>query len=48
MAFLTSTFGMAQLSVNLLQSTDFRIGIADYRGGGRPAYRYRARLFYEE
>ena len=46
MAFLSSTFGMSQLNVNLLATTDFRIGIADFRGDGRPDYRYHARLFY--
>ena len=45
-AFNTSIFGMSRLSVNLLSSTDFRIGIADYRGDGRPDFRYRARVFY--
>src|SRR5262249_32459828 len=46
MAFLSSTFGMSQLNVNLLACTYFRIGIADFRGDGRPDYRYHARLFY--
>ncbi|HSS96259.1 MAG TPA: Ig-like domain-containing protein, partial [Terriglobales bacterium] len=45
-AFNTSIFGMSHLNVNLLSSTDFRIGIADYRGDGRPDFRYRARVFY--
>lgn len=45
-AFNTSIFGMSHLNVNLLSSTDFRIGIADYRGDGRPDFRYHARLFY--
>ncbi len=47
-AFLNplSMLGMSQLNVNLLQSTQFRVGISDFRGDGRPDYRYRARLFY--
>jgi len=45
-AFNTSIFGMSRLNVNLLSSTDFRIGIADYRGDGRPDFRYHARVFY--
>ncbi len=39
-------FGMSQLNVNLWQSTQFRVGISDFRGDGRPDYRYHARLFY--
>jgi len=46
MAFLSSVIAMSQLNVNVLQSTDFRIGISDFRGDGRPDYRYHARLFY--
>ena len=45
-AFNTSTLGMSRLNATLLSSTDFRIGIADYRGDGRPDFRYRARVFY--
>ncbi len=47
-AFLNpfSIVGMSQLNVNLLQSTQFRVGISDFRGDGRPDYRYHARLFY--
>jgi hypothetical protein len=32
----------------LLQSTGFRIGISDYRGDGRPDYRYHARVLYAD
>jgi hypothetical protein len=46
MAFNSVTWGMSQLSVNLLQTTDFRVGVSDFRGDGRPDYRYHARLFY--
>ena len=46
MAFNSLAFGMSQLNVNLLQTTDFRVGISDFRGDGRPDYRYHARVFY--
>ena len=45
-AFNTLTFGMTQLDSTLLASTDFRIGISDFRGDGRPDYQYQARVFY--
>jgi len=44
--FNTSILGMSRLNVNLLSSTDFRVGIADYRGDGRPDFRYHACVFY--
>jgi hypothetical protein len=47
-AFNTSTTGMSQLNVNLLSSTEFRIGVADSRGDGRPDFRYHARVFYAD
>jgi len=45
-AFNTLNFGLTRLDANLLATTDFRVGIADYRGDGRPDYRYHARVFY--
>jgi hypothetical protein len=45
-AFNTSFFGETRLDAAILQSTSFRIGIADFRGDGRPDYRYHARVFY--
>jgi hypothetical protein len=45
-AFNTTFFGETRLDATLLQSTSFRLGIADYRGDGRPDYRYHARVFY--
>jgi IPT/TIG domain len=45
-AFNTTFFGETRLDAQILQSTDFRLGIADYRGDGRPDYRYNARLLY--
>lgn len=44
--FNTSLTGMTHLQVSLLTSTDFRIGIADLRGDGRPDFGYNARVFY--
>ncbi len=45
-AFNTSMVGMSRLNATLLSSTDFRLGIVDYRGDGRPDFRYHARIFY--
>lgn len=38
--------GETRLDAMLNTSTNFRIGIADFRGDGRPDFRYRARVFY--
>lgn len=40
--------GVTQLNAQLLSSTQFRLGIADLRGDGRPDYRYRARVLYAD
>ena len=45
-AFNSPIFGMTVLNAQLLQTTNFRVGIADIRGDGRPDYRYHARLLY--
>jgi hypothetical protein len=45
-AFNTAFFGETRLDAQILLPTTFRVGIADYRGDGRPDYRYNARLFY--
>ena len=45
-AFNTAFFGETRLDAQILQPTTFRLGIADYRGDGRPDYRYNARVFY--
>ncbi len=45
-AFNTSTVGMTQLNATFYQATSFRLGLFDFRGDGRPDYRYRARIFY--
>ena len=48
LAFNTLTFGMTRLDAILQAATTFRLGIFDYRGDGRPDYRYRARVFYAD
>jgi hypothetical protein len=45
-AFDSPVFGMTVLNAQLLQTTSFRVGIADIRGDGRPDYLYHARLLY--
>jgi hypothetical protein len=45
-AFNSSIFGMTVLNAQLLLTTNFRVGIADIRGDGRPDYAYHARLLY--
>ncbi|HEU5336746.1 MAG TPA: IPT/TIG domain-containing protein, partial [Terriglobales bacterium] len=38
--------GATVLKARFLSSGSFKIGIADYRGDGRPDFRYRGRIFY--
>lgn len=45
-AFNTAFAGETRLDAQIFQSTTFRLGIADYRGDGRPDYRYQARVLY--
>lgn len=45
-SFNTATPGVTQLNAQLLNTTQFRIGIADLRGDGRPDFRYHARVLY--
>jgi len=45
-AFNTAIFGMTMLNAELSQQTDYRVGIADIRGDGRPDYGYHARILY--
>lgn len=47
-AFNTTVFGETRLDAQVLQSTVFRLGIADYRGDGRPDYSYAARVLYAD
>ena len=45
-AFNTTVLGETRLDAQILQSSTFRVGIADYRGDGRPDYHYHARVLY--
>ncbi len=45
-AFNSTFFGLTRLDATLSETTAFRLGIADYRGDGRPDYSYHARIFY--
>jgi hypothetical protein len=40
--------GLTQLNSQIVASTQFRLGIADLRGDGRPDFRYRARVLYAD
>lgn len=44
--FNTLVSGETRLDAQVLQSMNFRLGISDYRGDGRPDYRYNARVLY--
>jgi len=46
--FNSVTSGMTQLNAQLLSTTQFRLGIADLRGDGRPDFRYRAHILYAD
>jgi hypothetical protein len=45
-SFNVGTAGLTRLNAQLLSPTQFRIGIADIRGDGRPDFRYRAHILY--
>src|SRR5581483_8554205 len=45
-SFNTLFFGETRLDAQFQQTTSFRLAISDYRGDGRPDYRYHARIFY--
>lgn len=45
-AFNVPYFGETRLDAQILTATTFRLGLADYRGDGRPDYKYNARVFY--
>ncbi|HXZ42814.1 MAG TPA: IPT/TIG domain-containing protein, partial [Terriglobales bacterium] len=45
-AFNTANPGMTMLNAELTQQTDYRMGISDIRGDGRPDYSYHARILY--
>jgi hypothetical protein len=45
-AFNILGFGETRLDATINANTSFRVGIADFRGDGRPDFRYHARVFY--
>ncbi len=47
-AFNTITFGMTRLDAQFGVTEPFRVGIADFRGDGRPDYFYQANLLYAD
>ena len=47
-AFNTSIFGLSRLDAQVLTATDFRVGVADWRGDARPDYAHRVRLLYAD
>jgi hypothetical protein len=47
-AFNTATFGMSRLDAQFNASGAFRLGVADFRGDGRPDYFYQASLLYSD
>ncbi len=47
-AFNTSYFAESRLDAQILQSTTFRLGIADFRGDGRSDFRYNGRVLYAD
>jgi len=47
-AFNSATFGMSRLDAQFGASDTFRVGVADFRGDGRPDYFYRASLLYSD
>ncbi len=46
--FESGAFATTRLDAQLNATTDFRIGVADFRGDGRPDYRYEMRVFYAD
>jgi len=47
-AFNSTTFGMTRLDAQFGASEAFRVGVADFRGDGRPDYFYQASLLYSD
>jgi hypothetical protein len=47
-SFNSSNFAMSSLNAVLLGTGDFRIGVADLRGDGRPDFRYHLRVLYAD
>ena len=46
--FNTTFVGLSRLDAQVLTSTDFRIGVSDWRGDGRPDYAHHIRLLYAD
>jgi len=47
-AFNSMTFGMTRLDALFHTSEAYRLGVADYRGDGRPDYSYQASVLYSD
>src|SRR5260370_13103440 len=47
-AFNSTTFAMTRLDAQFGASGAFRVGVADFRGDGRPDYFYQASLLYSD
>jgi hypothetical protein len=47
-AFNSTTFAMTRLDTQFNVSEAFRVGVADFRGDGRPDYFYQAHLLYSD
>ena len=47
-AFNSLTFGMTRLDALFHKSEAYRLGVADYRGDGRPDYSYQASVLYSD
>ena len=47
-AFNSAKLGVTRLDATFHATTNFRLGIFDYRGDGRPDYQYHARVFYAD
>jgi hypothetical protein len=47
-AFNSTTFAMTRLDAQFFVTDAFRVGVADFRGDGRPDYFYQASLLYSD
>ncbi len=47
-ALNTSILGETRLDASINATTSFRVGVADFRGDGRPDFRYHARVLYSD
>src|ERR1700688_3540654 len=47
-AFNTANWGMSRLDAQFGSSETYRVGVADFRGDGRPDYFYQASLLYSD